>query len=165
VYRLDDSLYFVPNPEIFDQVNTLEKMAAKRALVSATISVTRSSDLFVPDMEDVVANQQAAGVPQVVDAEWDDAPPPQAPPHPEPPRRTPGDIIVDLGAAKTKSARVALAREAGKMQRTQQEQANLEAAFAAWDARHAEASKAKTEPAPPPPASDVAPSDNPDEGP
>jgi hypothetical protein len=42
----------IPNPDIYDQVNTLLKMAKKRALVDAALSVGRLSDLFTQDMED-----------------------------------------------------------------------------------------------------------------
>lgn len=44
--------YQVPNERLGDCVNTLEKMACKRALVMAVIAVTRSSGLFTQDMED-----------------------------------------------------------------------------------------------------------------
>lgn len=83
VFGLEETVYFAPNPEIFDAVNTLERMAAKRALVGATISVTRSADIFAPDMEDVEANAKAAGKPnpEIPDAEfWDDGPEPTPPP-------------------------------------------------------------------------------------
>jgi len=50
---VDTTLYQVPNPEIFDQVNTLLKMAKKRALVDATLSAGRLSDLFTQDLEDI----------------------------------------------------------------------------------------------------------------
>ena len=42
----------VPNPEIADLVNTIEKMAEKRAMVAATLVATGCSDLFTQDMED-----------------------------------------------------------------------------------------------------------------
>lgn len=43
----------VENPDIYDQVNTLLKMAAKRALVDATLKAVRASDLFTQDLEDL----------------------------------------------------------------------------------------------------------------
>jgi hypothetical protein len=46
-------MYQVPNDKIFDQVNTLEKMACKRALVMAVIGATRSAGIFTQDMEDL----------------------------------------------------------------------------------------------------------------
>lgn len=41
-----------PNPDIFDQVNTLVKMAQKRAHVAATINATSASEFFTQDLED-----------------------------------------------------------------------------------------------------------------
>ncbi|MFA6307089.1 MAG: hypothetical protein WC639_04770 [Patescibacteria group bacterium] len=46
VYRLD-------NEDIFSQVNTLLKMAKKRALVDASLSAGRLSDVFTQDIEDI----------------------------------------------------------------------------------------------------------------
>lgn len=45
------------NPDLLDQVNTVLKMAKKRALVDAAISLARCSDIFTQDVEDVVPNQ------------------------------------------------------------------------------------------------------------
>jgi hypothetical protein len=42
----------VPNPDIADQVNTLQKMAQKRALIAATLIGVNASDYFTQDMED-----------------------------------------------------------------------------------------------------------------
>lgn len=46
--------YRVENEDVCDLVNTLLKMGVKRALVGATIAVTRSSGLFTQDVEDGV---------------------------------------------------------------------------------------------------------------
>ena len=43
----------VENPDIMDTVNTVLKMAKKRAKIDAVIGVTRSSGIFTQDMEDV----------------------------------------------------------------------------------------------------------------
>ena len=43
----------VDNPDICDQVNTILKMAKKRALVDAALSAGRLSDVFTQDMEDI----------------------------------------------------------------------------------------------------------------
>lgn len=45
--------YFVPNDDIFSLVNTMKKMACKRALVHAIIGATRSAGLFTQDAEDI----------------------------------------------------------------------------------------------------------------
>lgn len=55
-------LYQVPNPDIYDIVNTLVKMAKKRALVDATLSAGRLSELFTQDIEDF-ADVAGAGEP------------------------------------------------------------------------------------------------------
>jgi hypothetical protein len=44
----------IPNPDIFDVVNTVEKMAAKRALVAATLIAAGASELYTQDTEDMV---------------------------------------------------------------------------------------------------------------
>lgn len=46
--------YLVPNEDICTLVNTILKMAKKRALVDAVLSATRSSGIFTQDMEDIV---------------------------------------------------------------------------------------------------------------
>lgn len=43
----------VPNPEIYDQVNTISKMAQKRALIAATLVATNASEFFTQDVEDM----------------------------------------------------------------------------------------------------------------
>lgn len=43
----------VPNPDLADCVNTIQKMAQKRALVAAVLIATNASDSFTQDMEDV----------------------------------------------------------------------------------------------------------------
>ncbi len=45
--------YRIPNDDIYTQINTVLKMAKKRALVDAALSVGRLSDLFTQDMEDL----------------------------------------------------------------------------------------------------------------
>lgn len=42
----------VPNKDVADQVNTIDKMAQKRALVAAILIATNASDYFTQDMED-----------------------------------------------------------------------------------------------------------------
>jgi hypothetical protein len=54
------TVYRVDNDDMASQVNTLQKMAAKRAYVHAVISVTRSSGLFTQDAEDLP--EEAFGV-------------------------------------------------------------------------------------------------------
>jgi hypothetical protein len=46
------TVFRVPNDDIFSQVNTLLKMAKKRAMVDAALSVGRLSNLFTQDLEE-----------------------------------------------------------------------------------------------------------------
>lgn len=43
----------VPNPDIFDQVNTIQKMAQKRAFISATLIAVNASEFFTQDVDDM----------------------------------------------------------------------------------------------------------------
>ena len=48
----DLTLYRIPNPDVADLVNTIQKMAQKRALVAATLIATSASEFFTQDVED-----------------------------------------------------------------------------------------------------------------
>jgi hypothetical protein len=50
--QMDQTQYRIPNPEIADTINTVQKMAQKRALVAAVLVVTNCSDAFTQDVED-----------------------------------------------------------------------------------------------------------------
>lgn len=52
-WRIETTVYQVPNPEIWDQLNTIDKMAQKRALVSAVLQAANVSDYFTVDIEDM----------------------------------------------------------------------------------------------------------------
>ena len=52
---VEASLYRIPNPDIADVVNTIQKMAQKRALVGATLIATSASEFFTQDVEDADA--------------------------------------------------------------------------------------------------------------
>lgn len=61
----------VSNPDIADQVNTIQKMAQKRALIAATLLAVNASEFFSQDLEDFVevpgeapATTQAENPPQ-----------------------------------------------------------------------------------------------------
>jgi len=51
--RGDSMQYRVPNEDVYSLVNTLEKMACKRALIHAVTNATRSSGIFTQDVEDL----------------------------------------------------------------------------------------------------------------
>ncbi len=50
---VDMTLYRILNPEVADLVNTIQKMAQKRALVAATLIATSASEFFTQDVEDI----------------------------------------------------------------------------------------------------------------
>lgn len=52
------SLDRVPNPDLPDMYNTVRKMACKRALVAAVLSVTGASEIFTQDAEDFVDDDE-----------------------------------------------------------------------------------------------------------
>jgi hypothetical protein len=60
---VDTTLYQVENPDIFDLVNTMVKIAKKRAHIDATLSAGRLSELFTQDLEDF-ADVAGAGIEQ-----------------------------------------------------------------------------------------------------
>jgi len=53
----------VANPDIFDQVNTILKMAAKRALVAAVLVATGASEFYTADLEDFAEGEVPPGQP------------------------------------------------------------------------------------------------------
>jgi hypothetical protein len=65
---LDATEYQVPNREIYDQVNTMLKIAKKRSLVDVALSVGRLSDLFTQDIEEFIGEPEP-GEPLDVEAE------------------------------------------------------------------------------------------------
>lgn len=53
-------LYRTDNPDIFSLVNTIQKMASKRALVAATLMACRASDIFTQDESEEEEHAQKA---------------------------------------------------------------------------------------------------------
>jgi hypothetical protein len=64
----------VPNPDIADQVNTVQKMAQKRALVQATLLAVNASEFFTQDVEDMMVHVpplgSVAGEPDAAAQNW-----------------------------------------------------------------------------------------------
>jgi len=52
-WEIDSTMYRVPNPDIPDVVNTIQKMAQKRSLVAATLLAVNASEFFTQDVEDM----------------------------------------------------------------------------------------------------------------
>jgi hypothetical protein len=59
------------NPDAADVVNTVLKMAYKRAKVATTINATSASEFFTQDVEDFALEQEPAG-PQPISSEGGD---------------------------------------------------------------------------------------------
>lgn len=81
----DQQVEDVPNPDIADQVNTIQKMAQKRALIAATLNTVNASDWFTQDMEDFIDGDYEPIEPEPVEI-VNKAPAPQ--PEPEMPAET-----------------------------------------------------------------------------
>lgn len=78
-WEIDSTVYRIPNEDAPDQVNTIQKMAQKRALVAATLIAVNASDFFTQDVEEMETSDlppRAAGPP----------PPSEAPPPYDPQR-------------------------------------------------------------------------------
>lgn len=52
-WEIDSTVYRVPNEDIASLVNTILKMAQKRALIAATLITVNASEFFTQDMEDI----------------------------------------------------------------------------------------------------------------
>jgi hypothetical protein len=53
-YEMDMTMYRVPNSDFADIINTVQKIAQKRAYVAATLSAANASDYFTQDLEDYI---------------------------------------------------------------------------------------------------------------
>ena len=71
-WEIGGKLYAVPNKDVADQVNTIDKMAQKRAFVAAILIATNASDYFTQDMEDF--QDHGISYENIVDAEFTDQP-------------------------------------------------------------------------------------------
>ena len=52
-YEMDATSYQIPNPDLPDLVNTIQKMAQKRAIVGSVLIATNASGFFTQDVEDM----------------------------------------------------------------------------------------------------------------
>lgn len=73
VWEIGGVEYRIPNPDIFDLVNTIDKMAQKRALIAATLIATNASEFFTQDMEDFTHDLPKTPA-VIVEAEFEDVP-------------------------------------------------------------------------------------------
>lgn len=65
-WEISGTLYRIPNPDIYDQINTFDKIAQKRSLGAVTKAVANTSELFSSKLEDMTY----FGVDDVVDADY-----------------------------------------------------------------------------------------------
>ncbi len=86
----------VPNESIYDQVNTIIKMAKKRSYIDATLSATRTSGIFTQDLEDF-ATLSSVHAPAATPAPETSAPDPPASSTQEP-----GEFVMPMGINKGK---------------------------------------------------------------
>lgn len=97
--------YRVPNPDPADQVNTIDKMAQKRAYVAATLIATQTSGRFTQDMEDIGSFKNG----ETINAEFEEVPnKPKEKPKPESPNGK-SDVI----SGNEYGDMISLANEAG----------------------------------------------------
>lgn len=61
-FEMDGTVYAVPNSDPAEQVNTILKMADKRALVAAVLIATGVSEYFTQDVDDFVTGEIVEGV-------------------------------------------------------------------------------------------------------
>lgn len=54
-WSIEQPVYRIPNPDISDVVNTIQKMSQKRALVAVTLIGCNASEYFTQDIEDMQA--------------------------------------------------------------------------------------------------------------
>jgi hypothetical protein len=82
---IDSTAYRIPNPDIADQVNTLQKMAQKRALIAATLLAVNASEYFTQDLEDFADGEIVTSEAVIVEKpQQGNQPPPPPPQQPEP---------------------------------------------------------------------------------
>lgn len=86
-WKIDTSVYRIPNEDIATQVNTVLKMAQKRALIAATLITVNASEFFTQDMEDY-ADEFVEGEFIVEQPQQETTPSPSPPQQPEPPQHT-----------------------------------------------------------------------------
>jgi hypothetical protein len=110
-WEIDTTVYRVPNEDIASQVNTVQKMAQKRAFVAVTLIGVNASEFFTQDIEDLDMIGNGASY----------APPAQA--VNAPPSSPPADDLAPLATA-VKRLRDAYRAVAGEPPAFSKKQAN-----------------------------------------
>lgn len=83
-WEIATTVYRIPNEDIFSQINTIDKMAQKRALVAAVLIGVNASEFFTQDLEDLETVEYSPIIEttaKVIEPESTESPnPPQKPP-------------------------------------------------------------------------------------
>lgn len=91
----DQEVGQIENPEPYDLVNTIQKMAQKRALVAAVLVATGASEFFTQDLDDIVEGEYTEPTPKKQERQSQQPQQPQQrQPRPQPqsqPRQKPTD--------------------------------------------------------------------------
>ena len=74
VWEIGGLEYRIPNPDIYDLVNTIDKMAQKRALIAATLIAVNASEFFTQDMEDF-AHDLPKPTPVIIEGDYEEIAP------------------------------------------------------------------------------------------
>lgn len=112
----------MPNPDVIDQVNTVQKMSQKRAMIAATLIAVNASDFFTQDLEDLhpaapQTRQVDHGTGEVIEAEFRAKAPPADGPMWEdaavagPADRQVADTLAAIASARTVAELDALGQE------------------------------------------------------
>lgn len=74
-YEIDATMYRIQNPDVRSLLNTLMKMAQKRAMVAAALTVGNASQFFTQDLEDLgrVIDENDVPAPLADPNEWNQA--------------------------------------------------------------------------------------------
>lgn len=92
----------VKNPDVAEQVNTMQKMAQKRALVAATLIAVNASEFFTQDIEDMTT----------IEGSWTEAEVQPHPPVEQVVDQRPKEELLDFDMALTELGKIGLGREA-----------------------------------------------------
>ncbi|HUW15286.1 MAG TPA: hypothetical protein VM537_36570 [Anaerolineae bacterium] len=77
-WEIDCTVYRIPNDDVTSQVNTVQKMAQKRALVAVALLAINASEFFTQDLEDFSDGPVVNGTARVVESETEQAKAPAA---------------------------------------------------------------------------------------
>jgi len=102
-WEIDSTVYRVPNPDIADQINTIQKMSQKRALVAAVLVACNASEFFTQDEEDQDEQPDDAPEPPLPPQNFDGPPPANDAPPPAPsqkPQMTLDQVLATFTSTK-----------------------------------------------------------------